>query len=76
MNVLAGAGATVTSNGGDRVTVEGLAAAQVAELLVGSRVRLEELVSGRATLEEAYFSLTRDTATHASRSLEIEEAPA
>ena len=60
MTVLANAGATAISSGRDRVSVQGMAPAQVAELLAGSRVRLEELVSGRATLEEAYFSLTRD----------------
>jgi hypothetical protein len=39
---------------------------RVASLLVESRVRLDELVSARATLEEAYFSLTRDAAAHAA----------
>ena len=52
------------SSGRDRVSVHGMAPPRVAELLVRGRIRLEELVSGRATLEEAYFSLTRDAAAH------------
>ncbi len=72
MTVLANAGATAISSGRDRVSVQGMAPAQVAELLAGSRVRLEELVSGRATLEEAYFSLTRDAAAHTAVPLAAE----
>ena len=64
MTVLAGAGVTAVSSGRDRVSVQGMAPARVAELLVSSGVRLDELVSARATLEEAYFSLTRDAAGH------------
>lgn len=64
MTALANAGATPVSNGPDRIAVSGIAPATVAELLVESRVRLEELVPARVTLEEAYFSLTRDAAAH------------
>ena len=64
MTVLANAGATVISNGRDRVAVEGMPAAQVAELLASRRVPLDGLVSTRATLEEAYFQLTRGAAEH------------
>ena len=64
MTVLANAGATPVSSGPDRIAVSGIAPATVAELLVESRVRLDELVPGRVTLEEAYFSLTRDAASH------------
>jgi ABC-2 type transport system ATP-binding protein len=64
MTVLANAGARPESNGRDRVSVTGIAPPQVAQLLVESRVRLEELVPGRVTLEDAYFSLTRDAAAH------------
>jgi ABC-2 type transport system ATP-binding protein len=64
MTVLANAGATPVSNGRDRVFVTGIASSQVAQLLVESRVRLEQLVPGRVTLEEAYFSLTRDAAAY------------
>ena len=66
MTVLANAGGTPISEGRDRISVQGMAPARVAELLVERGVRLEELVSGRATLEEAYFALTRDAGVHAA----------
>jgi ABC-2 type transport system ATP-binding protein len=71
MTVLANAGAIPISSGRDRISVNGLAPAQVAELLVESRVRLEELVSGRATLEEAYFALTRGAAAHTTERVSV-----
>jgi ABC-2 type transport system ATP-binding protein len=64
MNALANAGATAVSSGRDRVSVQGMTPPQVAELLAGSQVRLEELVSARPTLEDAYFTITRDAAAH------------
>jgi ABC-2 type transport system ATP-binding protein len=64
MNALANAGATAMSSGRDRVSVQGMTPPQVAELLAGSQVRLEELVSARPTLEDAYFTITRDAAAH------------
>ena len=66
MTVLANTGATVISNGRERVAVQGMPAAQVAEVLVSHQVRLEELVSSRVTLEEAYFQLTRGAGEHTS----------
>jgi ABC-2 type transport system ATP-binding protein len=64
MTVLAGAGATLVSDGRDRVTVQGLSAEEVSRLLASHRIPLEELVSSRATLEDAYFRLTGDAAEH------------
>jgi ABC-2 type transport system ATP-binding protein len=64
MTVLANAGGTPISEGRDRISVSGIAPSHVAQLLVESRVRLEELVPGRVTLEDAYFSLTRDASAH------------
>jgi ABC-2 type transport system ATP-binding protein len=64
MTVLANAGATAVSSGRDRVSVEGVPPALVARLLVTHDVPLEELVSARASLEEAYFSLTRGASAH------------
>jgi ABC-2 type transport system ATP-binding protein len=64
MTVLANAGATPVSNGRDRVTVQGIAASRVSQLLASSGIALEQLVSTRATLEEAYFRLTRDAGDH------------
>jgi ABC-2 type transport system ATP-binding protein len=69
MTVLANSGATVISSGRDRVSVHGMQAAQVSELLAAHRVRLEELVSSRATLEDAYFQLTRGAGEHTSGSI-------
>ena len=64
MTLLASTGVTAVSSGRDRVTVHGMPAHRVAELLVSRQIRLEELRSSKATLEEAYFWLTRDVATH------------
>jgi ABC-2 type transport system ATP-binding protein len=64
MTALANSGAIAVSSGRDRVSVQGMPPARVAELLVTSRVRLEELVMPKATLEDAYFALTRDAAVH------------
>ena len=69
MTVLANAGATVISNGRDRIAVDGMPAARVAELLVSQSVRLEGLASSRATLEEAYFQLTREAVEHKAVSI-------
>jgi ABC-2 type transport system ATP-binding protein len=60
MPLLAGAGATAVSSGRERVAVHGMAAHRVAELLVTGGIRIDELRSSRATLEEAYFWLTGD----------------
>ena len=64
MTVLANAGATVISSGRERVAIQGMPALRVSELLSSHRVPLEELLSRRATLEEAYFQLTRDSGEH------------
>jgi ABC-2 type transport system ATP-binding protein len=64
MTVLANAGAKVVSSGRDRLTVSGVAAARVPELLVAEGVPLQGLAESRATLEEAYFKLTRDAGEH------------
>jgi ABC-2 type transport system ATP-binding protein len=64
MTMLTNAGATVISNGHDRVTVEGLPSARVAELLAAGGIALDGLSSTRATLEEAYFRLTRGAVEH------------
>ena len=66
MTALANAGATVISNGRNRVAVQGIPAARVSEVLVSQGIQLEELVSSRVTLEEAYFQLTRGAGDHTS----------
>jgi len=59
MTVLANAGATPVSNGRNRVTVQGIGAQQVSQLFASHGIALEGLVTMKATLEEAYFQLTR-----------------
>jgi ABC-2 type transport system ATP-binding protein len=61
MTLLAGAGATVTSTGEDSVTVTGLDAARIADLTAERGLRLYELTPQRASLEEAFIELTRDS---------------
>ena len=72
MSVLASAGATVSSNGDGRIAVTSMQARRVAELLAAHGLRLDELLSRRATLEEAYFRLTRAAGVHTSAPLASE----
>jgi ABC-2 type transport system ATP-binding protein len=74
MTVLANAGATVSSSGRERVAVEGMPAASVAQVLASHGVALEGLESSRTTLEEAYFRLTRGAVEHTGRSLAVSDA--
>ncbi len=60
--VLRRAGATAVATGGDTVTVTGLAPEQAVLLLGENAVPFSEVSAHRATLEEAYLELTRDTA--------------
>ena len=57
---LAEEGATVAITGHDIVTVSGLPAQRIAELLGRHGVAFSELAAHRASLEEAYMELTRD----------------
>ena len=61
MTLLARAGATVTSTGADTLTVTGLDAARIADLAAENRLPVHELSPQRASLEEAFIELTRDT---------------
>jgi ABC-2 type transport system ATP-binding protein len=74
MTVLANAGATPVSNGGGRLTVRGIAASQVSRLLSSNGIALEQLVTTRATLEDAYFRLTHDAQAHSGTALHRTEA--
>ncbi|KAB2362800.1 ABC transporter ATP-binding protein [Actinomadura montaniterrae] len=60
MTVLANAGATVTVDGADTLTVSGPDAEEIVRLLGGASVPFSEVAAHRATLEEAYMELTRD----------------
>jgi ABC-2 type transport system ATP-binding protein len=60
MTVLAHAGATVAATDRDVLTVSGLDAGRVVELLSESTVPFSEVAAHQASLEEAYMELTRD----------------
>jgi ABC-2 type transport system ATP-binding protein len=60
MAVLTGEGATVAITGTDTVTISGLPAQRIAELLGRHGVPFSELAAHRASLEEAYMELTAD----------------
>jgi ABC-2 type transport system ATP-binding protein len=59
--ILADAGASVTTSGPDTLTVSGLTAETVVALLSERAVPFSEVSTHRATLEEAYLELTRDS---------------
>jgi ABC-2 type transport system ATP-binding protein len=61
MTVLAHAGATVAATAPDALTVSGLPAEKIVAALTGSHVPFTEVAAHRASLEEAYMELTRDT---------------
>jgi ABC-2 type transport system ATP-binding protein len=58
--VLVDAGAAVAATGPDTLAVSGLPAERVVALLGANAVPFSEVAAQRATLEEAYFGLTRD----------------
>ncbi|MFI9583599.1 ATP-binding cassette domain-containing protein [Streptomyces sp. NPDC052236] len=66
MTVLAGAGATVAATGRETLTVSGLPAERVVELLARDQVPFAEVAAHRATLEEAYMELTADAVEFAA----------
>jgi ABC-2 type transport system ATP-binding protein len=61
MTVLVRAGAEVAATGPDVVTVTGLAPEQIVALLSQAEVSFAELSAHRASLEEAYMELTRES---------------
>jgi ABC-2 type transport system ATP-binding protein len=61
MTVLADAGATVAVTGTDTLTVSGLTSERVVALLGAGSVPFSEVSTHRASLEEAYMELTRDS---------------
>ena len=62
MAVLAQAGAAMAATGPDTIAVSGLPADRIVTLLSQSAVPFSEVSAHRATLEDAYLELTRDTA--------------
>jgi ABC-2 type transport system ATP-binding protein len=61
MTALTNAGGTVAATGGDTITVAGLPAERVVAVLGADQVAFSEVSAHRATLEEAYMELTRDS---------------
>ena len=66
MELLAGAGAVVTSTDHDALAVSGLDAARIADLAADHGLRVYELSPHRVTLEEAFMDLTRDSVDFAA----------
>jgi ABC-2 type transport system ATP-binding protein len=61
LSVLEPAGGTVVVTGADTLAISGLPAERVVSLLNGQTVPFSEVSAHRASLEEAYLELTRDT---------------
>ena len=60
-SLLAGEGATVAVTGSDTLTISGLASERIVALLAAAGVPFAEVSTHRATLEEAYMELTRES---------------
>jgi ABC-2 type transport system ATP-binding protein len=61
MTLLADAGGTVAVTGAETLTVSGLTSERVVALMAAASVPFSEVSAHRATLEEAYMELTRDS---------------
>jgi ABC-2 type transport system ATP-binding protein len=70
---LADAGGTVAVTGPDTLTVDGLAAEEVVRILNAAGVPFAEVSAHRASLEEAYMDLTRDSVEFRAASAEAGE---
>jgi ABC-2 type transport system ATP-binding protein len=73
MELLAREGATVAVVDRELLTVTGLPAERIVELLAASRVPFAEVGAHRASLEEAYMELTRDAVEFTSAPAESDE---
>jgi ABC-2 type transport system ATP-binding protein len=71
LSVLGNAGATVAVTGAETLTVTGLSPERVVTLLSQAAVPFSEVSAHRATLEEAYMELTRDSVEY--RAADAEE---
>ena len=67
MALLARAGGTVAATDRETLTVSGLAAERIVSLLAADGVPFSEVSAHRATLEEAYMELTRESGEFAHR---------
>ena len=71
LSVLGNAGATVAVTGPETLTIAGLSPERVVTLLSQAAVPFSEVSAHRATLEEAYMELTRDSVEY--RAADTEE---
>jgi ABC-2 type transport system ATP-binding protein len=69
MALLAAEGATVTSTSRGALSVEGLPAERIVDLVSAAGLALEALTPHRPTLEDAYFRLTRGAVEHSGSAL-------
>ena len=61
MTVLASAGADVTATGSGALTISGFSSERVVAILSSHAIGFSEVATHRATLEEAYLELSRDS---------------
>jgi ABC-2 type transport system ATP-binding protein len=61
MTVLADAGAEVAARGSGVLTISGLSSERVVAILAGHAIPFSEVTAHRATLEQAYMELTRES---------------
>ena len=61
MTVLANAGAGVTATGSGVLTIAGLTSEMTISILTSHSIPFSEVTTHRATLEEAYMELTRES---------------
>jgi ABC-2 type transport system ATP-binding protein len=61
MTALANAGAEVAATGPDVLTITGLSSERIVALLTQNTIPFAEISAHRASLEEAYMELTRDS---------------
>jgi ABC-2 type transport system ATP-binding protein len=66
--LLAAHGATVAPEGDDALSVRGLEAPDIAGLAAGHGIGVHELTPRRASLEEAYLDITKDSVEYHARS--------
>jgi ABC-2 type transport system ATP-binding protein len=70
ISVLVRAGATATPSGADQVTVSGLTPERIIALLSDNNVRFSEITVQRASLAQAYLSLTNDAVEYRAGGIE------
>jgi ABC-2 type transport system ATP-binding protein len=67
MTALANAGAEVAATGPDVLTIAGLSSERIVAILTQNTIPFAEVSAHRASLEEAYMELTRDSVEYSAR---------